>query len=208
MKTPQGGGAALPAPVSEQEPQPSGPGKRGLEGRRFGVRLATAADRAEIEALMQRSIRQLQEPFLKPAQIDASFDIMGLDDQLIEDRTYYVVEDEGLIAGCGGWSRRATLYGGSHSPGRDEALLDPAVDAARIRAMYTHPDHVRRGVGRLILEVCEDAARRQGFRRAELVATLAGLPLYRACGYHVVKEALVETRSGVGIPGCQMTKAL
>ena len=132
---------------------------------------------------------------------------MGLDRQLIDDRTYFVVEQAGALAGCGGWSRRATLYGGDHSPGRDAALLDPAQDAARVRAMYTHPAFARRGVGRLILTLCEDAARAEGFSRAELVATLAGEPLYAACGY-LARERFVDDRGGVPVPLVRMAKAL
>ncbi len=132
---------------------------------------------------------------------------MGLDTQLIDDGTYFIVEEQGVFAGCGGWSRRATLYGGDRSPGRDTALLDPANDAARVRAMYTHPSFTRRGVGRLILALCEDAARAEGFTRAELMATMAGEPLYRACGYETVEE-LVDDRGGVGMPLLRMRKAL
>jgi GNAT superfamily N-acetyltransferase len=132
---------------------------------------------------------------------------MGLDTQLVQDGTYFVVEQDGSLAGCGGWSRRATMYGGDISPGRDPALLDPAADAARVRAMYTHPDFVRRGVGRMILAACEAAARAEGFRRAELVATMAGLPLYRACGYEVV-ERFSDDRGGAPVPLTLMMKAL
>jgi GNAT superfamily N-acetyltransferase len=130
-----------------------------------------------------------------------------LDIQLIDDGTYFVVEQDGAIAGCGGWSRRATLYGGDRSPGRDAALLDPAKDAARVRAMYTRPACVRRGVGRLILALCEDAARAEGFVRAELVATLAGEPLYLACGYRAV-ECFTDERGGVAVPLVRMGKDL
>jgi GNAT superfamily N-acetyltransferase len=118
-----------------------------------------------------------------------------------------VVEQEGALAGCGGWSRRATLYGGDRSPGRNAALLDPAKDAARVRGMYTHPDFTRRGVGRLILSLCEDAARKEGFTRVELMATMAGTPLYRACGYQVI-ELVTDDRGGVPVPLLRMLKAL
>ena len=128
---------------------------------------------------------------------------MGLDTTLIADRTYFVVEADGELAGCGGWSRRATLYGGDHTAGRDAALLDPAADAARVRAMYTHPDHVRRGVGSLILELCEAAAAAEGFRRLELAATLSGEPLYRRHGF-------VETErfEDGGVPLVRMVKPI
>ena len=126
----------------------------------------------------------------------------------IADGTYFVVEDGDAIAGCGGWSRRATLFGGDHSAGRDAALLDPAKDAARVRAMYTHPDHARKGVGRMILDACEDAARREGFTRAEMAATMGGVPLYRACGYHDIEPFEAETSSGYRVPLIRMGKAL
>src|SRR3954452_7514428 len=122
---------------------------------------------------MEAAIGELQKGFLDAAQIESSRAIMGLDTQLIDDGTYFVAEIDGQIAGCGGWSRRATLYGGDHSAGRDAALLVPGVHPARVRAMYTHPDYVRRGVGRLVLSRCETAAAAEGFTEFELMATLA-----------------------------------
>jgi GNAT superfamily N-acetyltransferase len=156
---------------------------------------------------MDAAISELQKPFLDDRQIASSRTIMGLDTQLIDDGTYFIVEADGQLAGCGGWSRRATLYGGDQSPGRRAALLDPATDAARIRAMYTHPHHARQGVGRLILALCETAARAAGFTRVELMATLAGEPLYRACGYEPC-ERLTDDRGGAAVPLVRMSKAL
>jgi GNAT superfamily N-acetyltransferase len=170
-------------------------------------RLATRDDVPALTALMEAAIAELQKPFLDDAQIAASRAIMGLDTQLIDDGTYFIVEHDGALAGCGGWSRRATLYGGDRSPGRDAALLDPAKNAARVRAMYTHPAFVRRGVGRLILLLCEDAARAEGFARIELMATMAGEPLYRACGYQAI-EPVVDDRGGVAVPLLRMWKDL
>jgi GNAT superfamily N-acetyltransferase len=170
-------------------------------------RLASRDDVPALTTLMAAAIAELQKPFLDDLQIAASRTIMGLDTQLIDDGTYFVVEQDGALAGCGGWSRRATMYGGDTSPGRNAAQLDPAVDAARVRAMYTHPAFVRRGVGRLILSLCEDAARREGFVRAELVATMAGRPLYEACGYHPI-ERIVDDRGGAGVPLLRMGKTL
>jgi GNAT superfamily N-acetyltransferase len=132
---------------------------------------------------------------------------MGLDTQLVEDGTYFVVEHEGRLAGCGGWSRRATLFGSDATAGRNPALLDPVRDPARVRAMYTEPSEARRGVGRLILGLCEDAARNEGFRRAELMATMAGEPLYRACGF-VPIERVVHRQDGVAVPLVRMGKDL
>ncbi len=170
-------------------------------------RLARREDIPALTALMEAAIAELQKPFLDTAQIASSRTIMGLDTQLIEDGTYFVVEQGGVLIGCGGWSRRATHYGGDQSPGRDARLLDPLKDAARIRAMYTHPDFARRGVGRLILSLCEQAARRERFARVELVATLAGEPLYRACGYLAI-EPLVDERGGAPVPLLRMGKEL
>ena len=170
-------------------------------------RLARREDVPVLRRLMDAAISELQKPFLDARQIAASHAIMGVDTQLIDDRTYFLVECDGELAGCGGWSRRATLYGSDQTPGRDAALLDPAVDAARVRAMYTDPRHVRRGVGRLILSLCEDAARSEGFRRMELMATLAGIPLYRTCGYEA-GERILDDRGGAPVPLVRMSKRL
>jgi GNAT superfamily N-acetyltransferase len=170
-------------------------------------RLATRDDLPALNALMERAIGELQRPFLDAAQIASSRSIMGLDSQLVEDGTYFIVEQDGALAGCGGWSRRATLYGGDASPGRNAALLDPAKEPARVRAMYTHPDFIRRGVGRLVLSLCEDAARAEGFTRVELMATMAGVPLYRACGYIPV-ENVMDERGGAPVPLTRMRKRL
>lgn len=173
----------------------------------FTIRTALDADLPALRELMALAIAQLQQGFLTPEQIAASRAVMGLDTQLVRDGTYFIVEYEGRLAGCGGWSRR-TLYGGDHSASlRDPALLDPAVDAARIRAMYTHPAFARRGVGRLILEACETAARAEGFRRAELMGTMSGEPLYRACGYAEI-ERVENDVDGVRVPLVRMAKAL
>lgn len=170
-------------------------------------RLATRADVPELVTLMRAAIDELQKDYLDEAQIRSSHAIMGIDNQLIDDGTYYVVESEGRVAGCGGWSRRATLYGGDHTAGRDTALLDPRRDAARVRAMYTHPDFTRRGVGRMILSLCEDAAAAEGFTRLELVSTLAGAPLYTAAGFEPIEE-LEDASGGVPVPIIRMEKAI
>jgi GNAT superfamily N-acetyltransferase len=163
---------------------------------------------AELRALMTASIRKLIGAYLDPARVEASFEIMGVDTQLIEDETYFVVESEDRIVGCGGWSRRATLFGGDHSANREKRLLDPATEAARVRAMYTHPDFTRRGVGRLVLFLCEAAAAREGFRSLELVATVAGEPLYLACGFQVVERIDVPTSNAVTVPCARMAKVI
>ncbi len=173
----------------------------------FTHRPACADDIPAIKALMDAAIGELQRGFLTAEQIAASRAIMGLDTQLIADETYFLVEAGSALAGCGGWSRRVTLYGGDHSPGREPALLDPATDAARVRAMYTAPAFTRRGVGRLILGLCEAAAAAGGFRRVELAATLAGEPLYAACGYSAL-ERFEETSGGLPIPLIRMGKDL
>ena len=172
-------------------------------------RLAAAADTLAISALMDRAIAELQRPFLSAKQIAASRLSMGLDTQLIADGTYFAIIDGDELVGCGGWSKRATLYGGNHSAElRDDRLLDPACEPARIRAMYTDPAHVRRGIGRLILALCEDAARGAGFHRLELMATAAGEPLYTACGYNVIERVERMSAEGIAVPGAVMGKAL
>ncbi|HJU82387.1 MAG TPA: GNAT family N-acetyltransferase [Acidimicrobiia bacterium] len=169
------------------------------------IRQATADDVAVLVPLMEAAIVDLQKGYLDQAQIESSKAIMGIDRQLIDDGTYFVVEIDGVVAGCGGWSRRATLYGGDHSAGRDFALLDPTTDPARIRAMYTHPDFARRGVGRLVLETCEAAAATEGFTTLELMATRSGRPLYEAVGFLPVEE-LEDASGGAPVPITRMRK--
>lgn len=187
--------------------EPSYAPSRRMTEQTLTHRLARRADLDALRALMEAAISELQMPFLDARQIAASRTIMGLDTQLVDDGTYFLVEAQGALAGCGGWSRRSTLYGGDQTPGRDAALLDPCRDAARVRAMYTHPAYTRQGVGRLVLSLCEEAARSEGFRRVELMATLAGEPLYRTCGYEVI-ERVTDARGGVGVPLVAMGKEL
>lgn len=170
-------------------------------------RIAQRDDLDALKALMDAAISENLKTFLDASQIVSSRAIMGLDTQLIDDGTYFIVQADGQMAGCGGWSRRATMYGGDQTPGRSAALLDPNKDAARIRAMYTHPGHTRKGIGRLIISLCEQGARGEGFTMMELVATLSGEPLYRACGFEPY-EKFVDERGGTAVPLLRMRKAL
>ena len=178
-----------------------------LDHGAFDHKVATHDDQPILTTIMGRAMGALMSPFLSPAEVEASHAVMGLDTQLVTDGTYFLVTSDGAPAGCGGWSRRATLYGGDHSAGRDAALLDPLVDAARVRAMYTDPAFVRQGVGRLILDLCEAAARAEGFASVALVATMPGLPLYEACGY-TVTEYFDDPSGGVPVPLARMMKAI
>jgi GNAT superfamily N-acetyltransferase len=174
----------------------------------LALRLAVEADLPPLKRLMDRAIDTLLSPWLDADQVRASHAVMGLDTQLIADRTYFVVQAGEAFAGCGGWSRRATLYGGDHSSGlREPRLLDPATEPARVRAMYTDPDFVRRGVGRMILHACEEAARADGFGAAELMATMAGEPLYSAAGYRAI-EHVTDASGGAPVPLVRMGKSL
>jgi GNAT superfamily N-acetyltransferase len=173
----------------------------------FSHRIATPHDLPALTELMAAAIDELQKGFLSADQIAASRAIMGLDTQLIDDRTYFVIEAGPILAGCGGWSRRNTLYGGDHTPGRNAALLDPTIDAARVRAMYTNPAFARRGVGRLLLSLCEARAAAEGFQRVELASTMSGEPLYRSCGYEPIAR-FTDNRGGVAVPLIRMAKSL
>jgi GNAT superfamily N-acetyltransferase len=173
----------------------------------FTSRVATPDDADRLQNVMHASISELQQGFLTSEQIESSRAIMGIDNQLIADGTYFVVEHDGVVAGCGGWSRRATLYGSDATPGRDPHLLDPAVDAARVRAMYTAPAFARQGVGRLILTLCERAAAAEGFRRLELMGTMSGQPLYTKYGF-VVVAYVADDRGGVAVPLVKMEKPI
>jgi GNAT superfamily N-acetyltransferase len=179
-----------------------------MTSQAFTHRLARTSDIPILKPLMAASIRELLKGFLPPPAVEASFEVMGLDTRLIDDGTYFVVECDGVIAGCGGWSRRNTLFGGDHAAARNDALLDPKTDAARVRAMYTSPHFARRGIGRLVLSLCEQAPASEGFARAELAATLAGEPLYRACGYQEIERFEAPTSKGICVPLIRMGKVI
>jgi GNAT superfamily N-acetyltransferase len=175
----------------------------------FTHRIARIEDLEALREVMRRSIEMLQSDFLSPEQVSASHKVMGLDAQLVRDGTYFVVECGDRIAGCGGWSWRSTLYGGDESVvAREPRALDPPTEPARIRAMYTDPDFTRQGVGRLVLGLCEGAARAAGFRSATMMATMAGVPLYRACGYAEAEAPISANIDGVEVPLVRMEKRL
>ncbi|MFK7831181.1 MAG: GNAT family N-acetyltransferase [Congregibacter sp.] len=177
-----------------------------MSGLRFTHRVALESDLDAVQSLVNAAINELQAPFLSRQQIESSRAIMGVDTQLIKDGTYFVIEADQRVVGCGGWSRRATLYGGDQTPGRSAALLDPATDAARVRAMYTDPAYARQGIGRLILSLCEGAALNEDFSTVELMATMSGEPLYLACGYLPI-ESVLDDRGGVPVPLVRMQKS-
>jgi len=178
------------------------------------LRLATPDDIPALQILIPASVRALQKEHYSERQREGAIgSVFGVDTQLIHDGTYYVVEaadGEGMtvMAGCGGWSKRKTLYGSDSVPGKNNAWLDPATDAARIRAFFVHPDWPRRGVGSRILEACETAARAAGFTRLEMAATLPGVPLYKARGYAEVEPFDVPLANGEKLPVIRMVKAL
>jgi GNAT superfamily N-acetyltransferase len=175
----------------------------------FSHRIAQPADLDALREVMRRSIETLQDDFLSPEQVSASHKVMGLDAQLVADGTYFIVESGERIAGCGGWSWRSTLYGGDDSVvTREPRALDPATEPARIRAMYTDPDFKRQGVGKLVLRLCENAARRAGFSTATMMATMAGVPLYRACGYAEAEPPITARIGDVEVPLVRMEKPL
>ena len=177
----------------------------------FILRKATLADRPAVSRLIEASARALSREDYLDEQIEAAISsIFGVDSELIKDGTYFVAEAEAeaLLVGCGGWSRRRTLFGGDQFAIRESAELDPSRDAARIRAFFVHPDWARRGVGRAILERCEEEARAYGFRSLELMATLPGLKFYRAQGYEGDERVTQELSGGISIDFVPMRKEL
>jgi GNAT superfamily N-acetyltransferase len=185
-------------------------GAREVSAGGWRIRLATATDIPVLTGLIDASVRGLQAGDYTAAQIDGALRaVYGVDTQLIADGTYFVVEDaEGTIGGCGGWSKRKTLYGGDAFNAREDSLLDPQCDAARIRAFFVHPDWARRGIGGMILEACESAAVAAGFRRLEMGATLTGVPFYRAKGYRALEDLAVELADGETLPIVRMQKVV
>lgn len=176
---------------------------------RLAIRLATDADVVVLEEVIAASVNVLQANDYTPEQRTAALGtVFGVDSQLIRDETYYVVEYEGEIVGCGGWSRRRTLFGSDQQIGREDALLDPATDAARIRAFFVRPGWERRGIGSLVMQTCERAARAEGFLRLELGSTLTGVELYRTHGFDPDEEIGVPLGNGLTLPIVKMSKSL
>ncbi len=187
------------------------------------IRLAGAGDIPLLRELIEASVRGLQAGDYSPAQLENALrTVYGVDTQLIADGTYFAAEETkapggespgakslggALLVGCGGWSKRKTLFGGDQFAGREDSLLDPARDAAKIRAFFVHPAWARRGIGGLILEACESAAWAAGFRRLEMGATLTGVPFYRAKGYAELEAAEVPLGDGLTLPIVIMAKS-
>jgi GNAT superfamily N-acetyltransferase len=179
----------------------------------FTLRLATEDDLPALHALIEASVRELQAGDYTPAQMEGALGtVLGVDTQLIADQTYFVAEsrDQSInapaLAGCGGWSKRKTLFGADRGPGREPELLDPAVDAAKIRAIFVHPAFARCGLGSLILAQCEAAAKAAGFKRFEMGSTLTGVPLYRLKGYVEIERIAVPLWNGEALPIVKMIK--
>jgi len=191
------------------------------------IRLAEAGDIPSLRELIEVSVRGLQAGDYSAAQLESALrTVYGVDTQLIADGTYFAAEETdasgaqspggkslggktwggALLVGCGGWSRRKTLFGGDQFAGREDSLLDPARDAAKIRAFFVHPAWARRGIGGMILEACETAAGAAGFRRLEMGATLTGVPFYRAKGYAELEAAEVPLGDGLTLPIVIMAK--
>ena len=180
---------------------------------RFALRHAVPADVPVLRDLIEASVRGLQKHDYTLEQMEGALQsVYGVDTQLIADGTYFVAEASGsgdsVIAGCGGWSKRRTLYGGDQWGAREDSVLDPKQDAAKIRAFFVHPDWVRRGIGTLILEACEAAAKAAGFLRLEMGSTLTGAGLYRKRGYAALESLEVPLANGESLPIVRMVKVI
>ena len=180
----------------------------------FAIRLARPEDIQQLRPLIEESVRVLQRDDYTSEQLEAALGTAyGVDTQLIADGTYYVVEAVGaagdkVLVACGGWSMRKTLYGSDHGPFRDDSMLDPARDAAKIRAFFVHPEWTRRGLATLILKTCEEASYARGFRRFEMGATLTGVPMYAARGYEAKERLEVPLPNGLTLPVVRMGKTV
>lgn len=171
------------------------------------TRLARLGDIPILNEMIALSVRELSAGYYTPRQIESSIKyIFGVDTQLVIDGTYYIAEVDGQLAGCGGWSKRNTLYGGDQHKEMEDPLLDPQTDAARIRAFFVHPAFARKGVGTHIIDLCESTAKTAGFKRLKLGATLPGVPLYKARGYVVIEETITILADGVKLEIIKMGK--
>jgi GNAT superfamily N-acetyltransferase len=179
----------------------------------WSIRTVQESDIPALHALIEASVRGLQANDYTPAQIEGALGtVLGLDTQLIRDQTYFAVESENstgktVLAGCGGWSKRKTLFGSDGASAREPDLLNPATDAAKVRAIFVHPDFARRGLGTLILAHVEAAAKAAGFHHFEMGSTLTGVPLYRLKGYVEIEHISVPLPNGEALPVVRMVKA-
>jgi GNAT superfamily N-acetyltransferase len=177
--------------------------------KKLSIRTATPEDADALRVLIEDSVRRLQANDYTPKQMEGALGhALGLDTQLIADGTYFIAECDGALVGCGGWSYRKTLFGSDGGPGRENQFLDPATQAAKIRAIFVHPDWSRRGIGTAILKHCEDEAVAAGFRRFEMGSTLTGVPLYTLKGYIARERIDVPLPNGEVLPVVKMTKEL
>ncbi len=173
------------------------------------LRIATSADLPALHELIPASVRALSRGYYTPEQTESAIrHVFGVDTQLITDRTYFVATADGEPVGCGGWSRRSTLFGGDQMKSGPDPLLDPGTEPARIRAFFVRPGWARRGVGSRILQACLEAARLEGFRSLELAATLPGEPLYRAFGFETRERLDTVLADGVSVPFIRMSRSL
>lgn len=173
------------------------------------LRPALPADTDAMQELIRRSGIELSKGFYSAQQAAAvTLHVFGVDSQLVEDGTYFVLEDEGKLLACGGWSKRATLFGGDQHKNGPDPLLDPATQPARIRAFFVDPAVPRQGLGRRLMDHCEQEAARAGFRTLELAATMPGVPLYRACGFEVLEDFALALPGNVSIPLSRMRKRI
>ena len=173
------------------------------------LRLATPDDLPALHALIPASVRGLSQGWYTPEQIESAIrHVFGPDTQLIADGTYFAAEADGTVVGCGGWSRRRTLYGGDQMKDAEDPLLDPATEAAKIRAFFVHPEWARRGIASMIMEACRAAAAEAGFQRLELMSTLPGEPLYRAFGFQPRERVETRLADGVVVPFVRMDRPI
>ncbi len=175
----------------------------------LNIRPAVPADVPILTALIAASVRELQaQDYTRSEREGALQSVYGVDTQLIADGTYFAAEVDGTIVACGGWSKRKTLFGADHYAGREDSLLDPERDAAKIRAFFVHPDWARRGIGTQVLEACESAAMAAGFTRFEMGATLTGVALYKARGYSAIESIAVPLENGDSLAIVRMEKRI
>jgi GNAT superfamily N-acetyltransferase len=173
------------------------------------IRKANLSDRPAIERLIIASARGLSRSDYSEQQIEGAIrTVFGVDTNLIIDGTYFVADNDGDLIGCGGWSKRRTLFGGDQYASRDGAELDPQTEAAKIRAFFIHPEHARKGIARAILDVCEAEAKAAGFQSLELMSTLPGIKLYRACGYEGTERVELDVGEGLTLGLVPMRKHL